>query len=299
MCIFIDKYIIFEVFEKECFGEIVFQEFIDCMFKVGVFYMRMGFGKYFYGVNFFDGVVDGKEFDYFYDMICFQEVVCVVCCGFQDGNMVGMVIGFICVFNYGYKNFVFKVKVEEECFFGKKKICFVIIEVFVGFDVVGFCIIVKKIFDGKYYIVNGIKKWIINGVFFDYFVIGVNIGKGLLVFFIFCGEGVEIKFIKILYFFVVGIVYIIFDNVKVFVENLLGEENKGIYVIFFNFNYEWWIMVCVIICYMCFVMEECFKWVYQRIVFKKRFIDQFVICQKFVKMIVFCEFYQFWLEIIM
>lgn len=58
------------------------------------------------------------------------------------------------------------------------------------------------------------------------------------------GEGVETKPIKTSYSPTAGTSYVTFDNVKVPVENLLGEENKGIHVILSNFNHERWTMVC-------------------------------------------------------
>jgi len=58
------------------------------------------------------------------------------------------------------------------------------------------------------------------------------------------GEGVETKPIKTSYSAAAGTTFITFDNVKVPVENLLGQENKGIYVILANFNHERWTMSC-------------------------------------------------------
>jgi alkylation response protein AidB-like acyl-CoA dehydrogenase len=70
----------------------------------------------------------------------------------------------------------------------------------------------------------------------------VKTDKGLSVLFIERGEGVETKAIKTSYSASAGTTFIAFDNVKVPVENLLGVENKGIYVILSNFNHERWIM---------------------------------------------------------
>lgn len=100
-------------------------------------------------------------------------------------------------------------------------------------------------------IVNGTKKWITNGVFADYFVTGVNTGKGLSVLLIERGEGVETKSIKTSYSPAAGTAYITFDNVKVPVENLLGQENKGIHVILSNFNHERWTMVWYVFALQC------------------------------------------------
>jgi alkylation response protein AidB-like acyl-CoA dehydrogenase len=295
---FTDLHITPEAIEKERTGEYVSQDLIEKMSKAGVLHMRMGPGKHLHGVNLLDGAVDGKEFDYFHDMICSQEGVRGANRGFQDGNMAGMVIGLTCILNFCQKNPALQKKVTEEVFSGKKKICLAITEAFAGSDVAGLRTTATKTPDGKHYIVNGTKKWITNGVFSDYFVTGVNTGKGLSVLLIERGEGVETKPIKTSYSPSAGTTYITFDNVKVPVENLLGEENKGIYVILSNFNHERWTMACATIRYMRLVVEESLKWAHQRLVFKKRLIDQPVIRQKLAKMIALCESHQSWLETI-
>lgn len=114
------------------------------------------------------------------------------------------------------------------------------------------------------------------------------------------GEGVETKPIKTSYSAAAGTSYITFDNVKVPVENLLGEENKGMHVILSNFNHERWTMACTFpsafplaidlptnifqtggsIRVSRVIVEECLKWANQRLVFGKRLIDQPVIRQK-------------------
>ena len=168
----------------------------------------------------------------------------------------------------------------EECLTGKKKICLAITEAFAGSDVARLRTTAERTPDGKHFIVNGTKKWITNGVFSDYFVTGVRTEKGLSVLLIERGEGVETKPIKTSYSAAAGTAYVTFDNVKVPVENLLGQENKGIYVILSNFNHERWTMACASISQSRVVVEECLKWAHQRQVFGKRLIDQPVIRQK-------------------
>ncbi len=213
------------------------------MAKDGVLHMRMGPGQHLHGRTLLGGAVDGKEFNYFHDMICGQEGVRGACRGFNDGMMAGMVIGLTCILNY-CKEPALKKRVTEEVLSGKKKICLAITEAFAGSDVANLRTTAVKTPDGKHYIVNGTKKWITNGVFSDYFVTGVKTEKGLSVLLIPRGEGVETKPIKTSYSPTAGTTFITFDNVKVPVENLLGQENKGIYVILSNFNHERWTMVC-------------------------------------------------------
>jgi hypothetical protein len=59
------------------------QELIDKMADNGVLAMRLGPGKHLHGRNLMDGAVDGKEFDYFHDMIIGQELARPAARGFQ------------------------------------------------------------------------------------------------------------------------------------------------------------------------------------------------------------------------
>ena len=54
------------------------------------------------------------------------------------------------------------------------------------------------------------------------------------------GEGLETKPIKTGYSSAAGTAYVIMEDVKVPVENLLGEENQGFKCIMYNFNHERW-----------------------------------------------------------
>ncbi len=119
--------------------------------------------------------MQGEEFDYFHDLIVTQEMVRANARGFQDGNMAGMTISLTAVLQFANDE-AWKNRISQEVFSGKKKICLAITEAFAGSDVAGLRTTAEKTSDGKYYIVNGTKKWITNGVFSDYFVTGVKTG---------------------------------------------------------------------------------------------------------------------------
>ena len=279
---FVDLHLAPEAIEKERTGEHISQELIDKMSEAGVLHMRLGPGKHLHGVPMFKseqypkGVVEGSQYDYFHDMILAQEFVRPAARGFQDGNMAGLVIGLSVVLHYANDKALQK-RIIDECLSGRKKICLGITEAFAGSDVAGLRTTATKTADGKHYIVNGTKKWITNGVFSDYFVVACQTGKGMSVLLIERGEGVETKAIKTSYSPAAGTTFITFDNVKVPATNLMGEENKGIYVVLANFNHERWTMVCAVTRYSRLVVEESLKWAHQRLVFGKRLIDQPVI----------------------
>lgn len=104
-------------------------------------------------------------------------------------------------------------------------------------------------------------------------------------------EGVETKPIKTSYSPAAGTAFVIFENVKVPVENLLGKEGGGFQVIMFNFNHERWAINCAVISNTRLVLEECFKWANQREVFGKKLLEQPVIRNKLahmVRLFIFC-----------
>lgn len=123
-------------------------------------------------------------------------------------------------------------QVGQEVISGSKRICLAISEPFAGSDVAGLVTVATKSSDGTHYIVSGSKKWITNGMFADYFVTAVRTGgKGLggisLVLIDKSMPGVSVKPIKTSYSSCAGTALVLFDEVKVPVENLMGKENKG------------------------------------------------------------------------
>lgn len=97
--------------------------------------------------------------------------------------------------------------------------------------------------------------------FFKSFTVGCKTEDGFTVILVERGEGVETKPIKTSYSPTAGTAYITFDNVKVPVENTLGEEGGGIFVMLSNFNHERWAMCCVSARAQRCLVEECLKYI--------------------------------------
>jgi cytochrome b5-like protein len=91
---FTDLYVTPEALANEESGDFISQGLIDRMSKSGVLHMRLGPGPHLHGVELLGGVVDGKEFDYFHDLIIAQELARTGARGFGDGNMAGMTVRF-------------------------------------------------------------------------------------------------------------------------------------------------------------------------------------------------------------
>ncbi|KAL2863386.1 acyl-CoA dehydrogenase family protein [Aspergillus lucknowensis] len=284
-----------EAQQKEKDGTWISQELIDKMAETNILAMRLGPGKHLHGRKLLGGVVSGEEFDYLHDVIVGQELVRANARGFQDGNMAGMVISLTAVQQW-LRNEPLRARVTEEVLSGKKKMCLAVTEAFAGSDVAGLRTTAEKTPDGKHYIVNGTKKWITNGMWADYFVTACRTEKGFSVLLIPRGEGVETKSIKTAYSTTAGTAFVEFNNVKVPVGNLLGEEHKGFIVIMSNFNHERFMLVSAVTRACMTIVEECLKWSNQRIVFGKKLVDQPVIREKLARMISLCESNQAWLE---
>jgi len=176
---------------------------------------------------------------------------------FTNNTGSGMVIGLPPLLNYGTAAHQ---PVINEVLKGNKWICLAITEAVAGSDVAGIHTTAKLSEDGKHFIVNGTKKWITNGIQSDYFSTACRTDKGFTMLMIPRTEGLETKRIKTSYSPAAGTAYITYDNVKVPVENTLGQVNKGFAVIMSNFNHERWVIAISTVQSCRTVIAECFKW---------------------------------------
>jgi hypothetical protein len=69
------RYVSAEAQEKEKDGSYISQELIDRMAAANILAMRLGPGEHLHDRKLLGGVVDGKEFDFFHDMVIAQEMV--------------------------------------------------------------------------------------------------------------------------------------------------------------------------------------------------------------------------------
>jgi alkylation response protein AidB-like acyl-CoA dehydrogenase len=183
---------------------------------------------------------------------------------------------------------------------GNKRIVLSITEPFAGSDVAQIKCTAEKTPDGKHYIVNGVKKWITAGLDAELFVTAVRTGgkgmKGISLLLIERSDGLTTKIIKTSYSASAGTAYVVYDNVKVPVENLLGEENKGFKCIVQNFNHERWMMAVNTVTGCRLALKDCILWANQRKVFGKPLIAQPVIQAKLAEMAAQIEALTSWLD---
>uniref|UniRef100_A0A7S3WNT8 Acyl-CoA dehydrogenase n=1 Tax=Strombidinopsis acuminata TaxID=141414 RepID=A0A7S3WNT8_9SPIT len=177
-----------------------------------------------------------------------------------------------------------KQTIGKELLLGQKWSALSITEPFVGSDVGSIKCTAEKTPDGKHYIVNGIKKWITEGAYADYFVTAVRTGaagaKGISLLLVERGEGMTTSQIKTTYSTSAGTALVIMEDMKVPVENLLGKENEGFGLVMRNFNHERWLIVNNLLGQTRAAVADTFLWAKQRKVFGKALIEQPVIRNK-------------------
>src|SRR5579871_1897526 len=148
-----------------------------------------------------------------------------------------------------------KKKIIPECLRGEKRTCLAITEPAAGSDVASLTTTAVKTPDGKYYIVNGEKKWVFptrsetdkitGGLYSDYLTTAVRTGPpksgaaGLSALLIPAdAPGVTARRMHTGGAVQSMSTYFTFEDVKVPVENLIGKENEGFKVFMTNFNHE-------------------------------------------------------------
>lgn len=156
----------------------------------------------------------------------------------------GLVFGLELVICFGIE--------EQQCcmilliFLGVEKMCFVVIEFNIGFDIISFKICVEKVDGG--YCVNGEKVWIINVYVVDYMLLIVCIIllevvmkkiDGLMLFYIrFDCVKIEYWLIFKMGCYVVGLNMLFILDLFVLDEDCIGVEGQGFKILFQGFNFE-------------------------------------------------------------
>jgi len=160
-----------------------------------------------------------------------------------------------------------------------------------GSDVAGLKTTAVKDASGEYYIVNGMKKWISNGVSADYYVSAVRTGgpglKGISLLII-PRKGNESNIVtsRILTqgHHTSHTAMIIFKNVKVPTSYLIGKENDGFKMIMYNFNQERYGIAVQATSLGVVALKESVKYAKLRKTFGKPLIEHQVIKHKLAEM---------------
>eukprot|EP01096_Ripella_sp_DP13-Kostka_P010118 TRINITY_DN393_c0_g1_i1.p1 TRINITY_DN393_c0_g1~~TRINITY_DN393_c0_g1_i1.p1 ORF type:complete len:597 (+),score=292.92 TRINITY_DN393_c0_g1_i1:148-1791(+) len=247
------------------------------------------------------GGVTPEEFDAFHEFILLDELSRCGSGGVLWAVSGGLSIGLPPVLHFGSE--FLRNKVGKPCLSGEKIICLAITEPSAGSDVANLQTEAKKSECGKFYIVNGEKKWITNGVFADFFTVAVRTGgPGMggvsLLLLERSMPGITTRQMKCSGVWPSGTTYITFEDVKVPVENLIGVENQGFKCIMYNFNHERWTSCVQANRFSRVLLEESVKYAMKRKTFGKRLIEHPVIRLKIATMAGKVEALHAWAEVI-
>eukprot|EP00457_Paulinella_chromatophora_P006096 gb/GEZN01006114.1/.p1 GENE.gb/GEZN01006114.1/~~gb/GEZN01006114.1/.p1 ORF type:complete len:526 (+),score=70.54 gb/GEZN01006114.1/:34-1611(+) len=287
---FVEKEVLPDMESLSKFGKPPSVQLFQKMGSVGLLAAFLGPGKHipvFMRDQALLGGVKWEEYDFFHEMIAHEEVYRIGDPGFSDGLACGLVIGLPPVFKFGSKELA--ARVVPEVLSGSKRISLAISEPAAGSDVANIQCRAVKSPCGTYYTVTGIKKWITNGHDSHYFSTAVRTGgpglNGVSLLLIERGPGVTTKKIPTAYSGSAGTSWVIFEEVKVPVANLLGTENQGFKCIMHNFNHERWFISIISVSCSRHAFEETIKWVMQRRAFGKSLMDQPVVRGKLADML--------------
>ncbi|CAJ0754822.1 18114_t:CDS:2, partial [Entrophospora sp. SA101] len=170
--------------------------------------------------------IKAEEFDHFTEFI-----VCDELCRCGSGGVLsyigsGLSIGLPPILNFGSEEL--KRRIAPECLNGQKIICLAVSEPHTGSDVTNLETKAMLTDDGNYYIVNGEKKWITNGMSADYFTTAVRTSRGISLLLIErTMPGIKTREMQCSGVWSSGIAYVTFEDVKVPRNNIIGEENHG------------------------------------------------------------------------
>jgi acyl-CoA dehydrogenase len=184
---------------------------------------------------------------------------------------------------------------------GKVRACIAITEPQAGSDVSGIQTRAVKSADGQHYIINGEKKWITNGIWADYASMAVRTGgKGpggisMIVVPLKGHPGVKMRRLDVSGQRAGGTTYIELDDVKVPVENLIGEEGKGMFYIMTNFNHERLLIAMGVTRQARVALSTAVEYAMKREAFGKTLMDQPVVRHRFAKCGADLEALQAWI----
>ncbi|MDY2587830.1 acyl-CoA dehydrogenase family protein [Winogradskyella aquimaris] len=186
----------------------------------------------------------GLDLDLFYTVILLEELQRINSGGFAAAIWAHAYLAMTHLNAEGDE--AIKSKYLADSISGDKIGCLCVTEPFGGSDVAGMRTTAIK--DGDYYILNGSKTFITNGVYSDYMVVAAKTNpelgnKGISMFVVDSkADGVSATKLNKLGWRASDTGEIAFDNVKIPVNQLLGEEGKGFAYIMQHFALERLIM---------------------------------------------------------
>lgn len=222
--------------------------------------------------------------DRFHGIVTSEELARVGAGGITASLMVHG-IGLPPIINIGSDEL--KARIAPDVIEGRKQIALGITEPDAGSDVAR--LKTRARLEGDHYVVNGSKLYITGGMRAHYLTTAVRTGedglKGISLLLIpMDAEGVSRARLKKQGWWASDTAQIFFDDVRVPVENLIGQENNGFMGIMLNFNGERLGMAAGACAYARVCLEDAARYAQERETFGKRLADHQVIRHKIAEM---------------
>ncbi|MFV0280038.1 MAG: acyl-CoA dehydrogenase family protein [Rhodoblastus sp.] len=238
----------------------------------------------------------GSPCDQFHRIVLSQELSRAACGG-VSASLNSHTIGSPPILAVGSE--AMKKRVLPQVLAGEKISALAITEPSGGSDVAQLKTTARR--EGDHYIVNGSKMFITSGVRADFYTVAVRTGgpgaSGVSLLLIERGmPGFTQQPLKKMGWWASDTAQLFFDDVRVPVENLIGEENKGFRYVMLNFNSERLSMAAGCTGFARVCVEESIAWARERRVFGGRLADQQVVRHKIVDMAMRVNATQAWLE---
>ncbi|KAL4914482.1 acyl-CoA dehydrogenase/oxidase [Aspergillus aurantiobrunneus] len=228
-----------------------------------------------------------EEWDYLHTGIYTDELARSGLSGPGGSLNAGFAFGIPPIIKYGSKQL--QEKFLPDLLTGRARCCIAITEPDAGSDVANITTTATKSDDGKYYIINGNKKWITNGIWSEYGTMAVRTGGpgagglSLLVVPLKGHPGVSMQRLKVSGQVTGGTTYIELDEVKVPVENLIGREGEGMRLVMNNFNHERLTISVGVTRQARVALSSAFAYCMKREAFGKTLMDQPVVRHRLAK----------------
>ena len=194
-----------------------------------------------------------------------------------------------------------KSRVLPPCMAGEKIAALAITEPSGGSDVARIRTTAKR--DGDHYVVNGSKTFITSGMRADFITVAVRTGgegpSGISML-VMDGDSPGLSRTKLdkMGWLCSDTATLYFDDVRVPVENLLGEEGAGFSMIVNNFNPERIDMAAQSVAFSRVCFDEALNWARERSTFGKQLAEHQVIRHKLVEMDRRINANQAWIELL-
>jgi acyl-CoA dehydrogenase len=252
------------------------------------------------GIHDILGVVKVEEWDYMHTSIYVDEMSRSGLAGPGGSLTVGMAFGVPPIIKFGNRQL--QERFLPDLLLGRKRTCIAITEPTAGSDVANIVTTAAKSEDGKFYIINGTKKWITNGIWSDTAAMAVRTGgpgaNGLSMIQVpLRGHpGVSMRRLKVAGQVSAGTTFIELDDVKVPVENLIGEEGMGMKYVMTNFNHERLTIAIGVTRQARVALSAAFEYCLKREAFGKTLMDQPVVRHRLAKAGAELESMSAWVE---